>query len=113
MLLVSVILYRSCIRCYCAPSLECRDRHEASQVAGQSHQYNQPGTADLRKIIANGISPSPKKTLPPNTQTRKRRTRPLADIIWENQLFYNDFIKNKVPRLLYQLDVEKSSNESN
>jgi hypothetical protein len=38
--------------------------------------------------------------------------RSLADIIWENQLFYNDFIKNKVPRLLHYLDVEKSSDES-
>jgi hypothetical protein len=39
--------------------------------------------------------------------------RPLVDIIWENQLFYNDFIKDKVPKLLHQLDVEKSSDESN
>jgi hypothetical protein len=73
--------------------------HKASQVASHSHQGNQPGTGDLREI-SNGLSSSQEETLTPS-RTQKRRMRSLADIIWENQLFYNDFIKNKVPRLLH------------
>jgi hypothetical protein len=45
--------------------------------------------------------------------SRRRRKRPFADMIRESQLLYNDFIKNKVPRLPRQLGVEKSSDESN
>jgi hypothetical protein len=77
-------------------------------------QTNRQTGTQARGNNANGLSSSQEEDLtPPRTQKRRRRTRPLADIIWENQLLYNDFIQNKVPRLLHQLDVEKSSDESN
>ncbi|XP_060599910.1 uncharacterized protein LOC132753447 [Ruditapes philippinarum] len=90
-------------------------QNEASQIESQTNQENQPGTsADLRESIANALSSSQEEDpTPPSTQRRRRRKRPLADIIRENQLLYNDFIKNKVSRLLRQLGVETSSDDSN
>jgi hypothetical protein len=73
-------------------------------------QVNQPGTsADLKENITNGLSTSQEEDSTHTETGKKKFKRPLADIIRENQLLYNDYIKNKVLRLLRQLVVEKSS----
>ena len=85
--------------------------NRADQQQDQLQQEERAGTADFRDGVADYLSSSSgqEDSVPVQAHQRRGRKRPLAYIIHENQLLYNDFIKNKVPRLLRQLGVGKSS----
>ena len=85
--------------------------NRTDQQQDHLRQEEQASTADFRDGVADYLSSSlsQEDSVPAQAHQRRGRKRPLADIIRENQLLYNDFMKNKVPRLLRQLGVGKSS----
>ncbi|XP_045187616.1 uncharacterized protein LOC123545357 [Mercenaria mercenaria] len=88
-----------------APPQDIRDN-----VAAQMSDLSDEEPDDARADNQPPVLPQAGMNEQPAQRIKKR---PLADIIRENQLEYNKFIKKKIPKLMRQLGVSSDDSDSN
>ena len=88
------------------------DQDVPGQVNPQQNVNRDNLAAALSSEDSAGENNQQQRPRPAPARGRRQKKRPLSEIIRENQLEYNKFITNKVPKLMQMFGVSSSDDET-